>query len=287
MSVPTVAHRPGCAVPDVEAYGLTDTASGGRGLVPEGLTILAGSPKLGKSWAAALDMALAVASGGQALGGVDVEQGDVLLLALEDSDRRLQDRCRHLLGAGQPIPERLHRLTRLAQPRRLLDTLRAFLNGHPGARLVIIDTLAKARPPAPPGVQQYDHEYAVAAALKQVVDAYSVALLVVHHTRKLAAGDFLAEVSGTHGLTGAADTVLVLGRGRGDADGVLKVTGRDVPEAEYAMRHDRRGVAAPRPPAVRPEPRRPLRPHPRLRHRPPRGRAPMTWPLRSTCPATP
>lgn len=238
----TTAERPGDDLlagmldgRDLDALTLSPLRYAVAGLVPEGLTILAGPPKLGKSWAV-LDLALAVASGGRALGAVEVEQGDVLYLALEDGHRRLQDRCRHLLGRGEPIPPRLHVLTRLAEPRRLLDTLRAFLQAHPRTRLVVIDTLARARPPAPANVQQYDHEYRVVASLKQLADEYGVALLVVHHTRKLAAGDFLAEVSGTHGLTGAADTVLSLGRARGDADGVLRVTGRDVPEAEYAMR---------------------------------------------------
>lgn len=57
-------------------------------IVAEGLTILAGKPKTGKSWLA-LDFAVAVAGGYAALGNIECRQGPVLLLALEDNDRRL------------------------------------------------------------------------------------------------------------------------------------------------------------------------------------------------------
>ncbi len=66
------------------------------GYIAEGLTVLAGRPKLGKSWLA-LDLAVAVATGGAALGSIRVEQGDVLYLALEDNERRLQKRLMQLL----------------------------------------------------------------------------------------------------------------------------------------------------------------------------------------------
>ncbi|MEU4572550.1 hypothetical protein [Nonomuraea sp. NPDC023979] len=70
---------------------------------------------------------------------------------------------------------------------------------------------------------------------KRLADTYGVAVVLVHHVRKMASEHFLSEVSGTNGLAGAADATLVLKRARGTADGVLHVTGRDVEEAEYAM----------------------------------------------------
>ena len=48
-----------------------------KDLLPEGLDLLCGKPKLGKSWLA-LNIALAIASGGIALGSIQVEQGQVL-----------------------------------------------------------------------------------------------------------------------------------------------------------------------------------------------------------------
>ena len=72
-------------------------------ILPEGLTLLAGKPKLGKSWLA-LSLALSIAAGGVALGKQPVAQGDVLYLALEENARRLQARARQLLASMTEVP---------------------------------------------------------------------------------------------------------------------------------------------------------------------------------------
>jgi RecA-family ATPase len=113
-------------------------------ILPEGLTILAGKPKLGKSWLA-LDMALAVAAGGAVLGR-ECEAGPVLYLALEDNQRRLQRRL-SLIEPYLPWPSNLELTTRW--PR--LDqggqkAIRDWITTHENAKLVIVDTLAVVRP---------------------------------------------------------------------------------------------------------------------------------------------
>ncbi len=75
------------------------------GIVPEGLSIVAGPPKVGKSWLA-MNAAVAVGSGGKAFGRLPVEQGHVLYLALEDPGRRLQKRLRQVMAEG-PTPSHL------------------------------------------------------------------------------------------------------------------------------------------------------------------------------------
>lgn len=205
------------------------------GIFPEGLTVLAGAPKRGKSWLA-LDACLAVAGGGKALGAVDVAPGRALYLALEDSERRLQSRARHLLGSRDPIPDRFDYVTTLTQPARFLELLATYCTAHPDTRLVVVDTLARVRPAQPKHKGAYDWDYAVGAHLKRVADDHGIALVAVTHTRQMAATDFVEAVSGTSGLTGAADTIVVLDRARGQDDAMLKVTGRDVDEREYAMR---------------------------------------------------
>lgn len=204
-------------------------------IIAEGLTLFVGAPKLGKSWAV-LDIALAVAAGGRALGAVVVDPGRVLYLGLEDSDRRLQTRAERLLGNLTDLPEAFDYLTAIRSPGDLLPTLDAWLTLHArDARLVIVDTLGRVMPQAPAGSSTYLHEYRVAAALKEMADRHEVALVVVHHERKAAALDFVDSVSGTNGLAGAADTVVVLSRARGENAGVLHVTGRDVDERDYAL----------------------------------------------------
>lgn len=207
------------------------------GYLPEGLTLLAGRPKLGKSWLG-FGLALAVASGGAAFGSVRVEQGESLYLALEDTPKRLQSRLGMMLH-GEPAPDGLH--LACAWPRLDqggLQHLEAWLDEHQEARLLIVDTLQKLRPPQDGYRGLYEQDYAALAGLKQLADRHGVAVLVVHHLRKGSSEDPLEEVSGTTGLTGAADTVWVLRRDRGRMDASLFVTGRDVEEQEVALRFD-------------------------------------------------
>jgi AAA domain len=75
-------------------------------VIPQGVTILAGKPKMGKGWFV-LGAGVAISTGGVALGKVPVEQGDCLYLALEDNRRRLQGRLDKLL-VGTPPPVHLH-----------------------------------------------------------------------------------------------------------------------------------------------------------------------------------
>jgi hypothetical protein len=204
------------------------------GVIPEGSTLLVGPPKIGKSWFV-LACALATAAGGRALGVLPVESRPVLYLALEDGDRRMQDRCRTLL-CGDPIPADFEYLTKV-QPGQVIATIAAWMARYPDAApLVILDTLGKVMPPAWPGESAYQRDYRIGSALKGVVDDHPGAALVVnHHDRKAGSEDFVDSVSGTHGLAGAADTVVILTRPRLEEAGVLKVTGRDIAEGEYAV----------------------------------------------------
>jgi AAA domain/Transcriptional regulator, AbiEi antitoxin len=208
------------------------------GVIPEGSTLLVGAPKIGKSWLV-LSCALAKAAGGIALNAIRVDAAPVLYLALEDGDRRMQARCRILLDGG-PIPEAFEYLTRV-ESGRVIETIAAWLARHPGATpLVILDTLGKVMPPAMAGESAYQRDYRVASTLKQLADSEpGSSLLTNHHDRKAAAEDFIDSVSGTHGLAGAADTTIVLLRGRNETGGLIKVTGRDVPEGEYAVAFDK------------------------------------------------
>jgi AAA domain len=205
------------------------------GLIAEGVTLFAGPPKVGKSWLS-LGVALAIAGGQKALDVVSVEAGPVLYLALEDTPRRLKSRMWKLLQ-GHPAPETLTLATSCAPLSSGGDThIANWLDRNSGARMVVIDVFAKMRGAPPAGASAYEADYAAIGRAKQLADTYGVAVVLVHHVRKAGADDFLTEVSGTNGLAGAADAVLVLKRARGQADGVLHVTGRDVDEAEHALK---------------------------------------------------
>jgi len=207
------------------------------GFFVEGLTLLASRPKLGKSWLM-LTTAVAVASGGRALGKVQVERGECLYLGLEDNQRRLQSRLEVITDH---VPEGLHLATSGAMSRLYeggLEQLDGWLTAHPACRLVVIDTLARVRPPTKPGADLYSQDAILGAQLQALTIKHGVALVLVHHVRKALAEDFLDTVSGSTGLTGVADAVLVLTRQRGEADAVLHVTGRDIEETSHALQFD-------------------------------------------------
>jgi hypothetical protein len=206
-------------------------------LLPEGMGYLGAPPKKGKSFLVG-NIALAVASGGLALGCIRVKQRPVLYLALEDGHRRLQDRFRKM-NAGQPLPAALTMVIR-ATPLEAMAVIAEYMERHRDAKpLVILDTLGKVKRGKQSGEDSYQADYAISSQLKALADsAPGSTVLVVHHTRKAATDDFVESLSGTYGIAGAADYVMVLARPRGGDDAVLSVTGRDVLEAEYALHAD-------------------------------------------------
>lgn len=203
-------------------------------LLPEGLNFLAGAPKLGKSFLA-LNIGLAVAAGGRALGSISVAQGDVLYLALEDTPRRMQTRI-HTLFDPDPFPARLHLVHNSPKLSQGLESaISDWLVTHPEARLVIVDTLARVRKQRGKNADSYIEDSQAAEQLQRIAFQHSVCVLVLHHIRKAEALDPLEMVSGTFGLTGGADAVLVLKRSRGQTDATLNITGRDIEEKELAL----------------------------------------------------
>lgn len=203
------------------------------GIVPDGLTLLAGPPKLGKSWLV-LDLAIQVAAGGRFLDS-DVEQGDALYLALEDNPRRLRGRALMLL-AGAPAPGRLELWTRAGKlSNGLIPDVEAWLDAQADPRLVIIDTLGRVQDNGT--LDSKDGGYADAvealAGLQDVAAARGVAIVVITHTKKggwANGGDPLEAVLGSQGYAGTADSILVLKRERGEECGELFVTGREIEE---------------------------------------------------------
>jgi DNA-binding transcriptional ArsR family regulator len=207
------------------------------GILPEGMALLAGKPKFGKSFLA-MDLAIAVASGGIALGNIQCETGDVLYCALEDSQRRLHDRLHKMLPYGDAMPARLHLET--SAPRigdGLIEQLETWLNAHPDARLVILDTWRCIKPETRGNASAYDDDASGISPLQRLTSTRpGLAVMVVHHTRKMEADDPFDTISGTHGLTGVADTLMVLAR-HGEV-AKLSAQGRDLDGYEKAMTRD-------------------------------------------------
>jgi RecA-family ATPase len=199
------------------------------GILPEGCCILAGPPKVGKSFLV-LGIALAVASGGEVL-GVQVDQRPVLYLALEDGAQRLQSRARMLLD-DEPLPEGFSFMTKEDANTPMLDAIDWVQDNWKRKTMVIVDTLEKVR--GVRGNSPYEDDYRAGTSLQSLL-TQGGSVVAVHHTRKAESSDFLDAVSGTLGLAGSVDTVITLKRTRTEGTGTLSVTGRDVEETVYSL----------------------------------------------------
>lgn len=205
------------------------------GILPEGLNILGGKPKYGKS-IMALNICMAITTGVKVFGNIQAKKGRAVYLSLEDTERRLDDRVMTMITTER-VPDTLHLATEWPKMgsgglRDLEVIIKVFSDD---LRLVVIDTLQKFRPLST-GKQnvQYQVDYEDVAKIKALADKYKISILLVHHLRKMDAEDVMDTFSGTLGLTGAADGLLALIRKSGQTE--LHVTGRDVESEEYALR---------------------------------------------------
>lgn len=196
-------------------------------ILPEGLGVVAGAPKVGKSWLT-FQAAVELATGGSLLGR-RCEERPALYYGLEDGARRFKKRLEVLIG-GRKLDLSLLEL-RYEAPRigdGLEDDVCRWLDDNPGG-IVFVDVLAKVRPRSTGRGNAYDEDYAVVGPLQTITkDRPGTALVVVTHDRKAASEDFLTTVTGTRGITGAADWIWVVKRDRLVVEGTIFVTGRDI-----------------------------------------------------------
>ena len=194
------------------------------GLLYAGAYILAGAPKIGKSFLVA-QIAYHV-SIGRKLWDFEVHQGTVLYLALEDDYQRIQSRMFMMYGVDDT--PNLHFATVAGRIGNGLDEqLENFVWEHSNTKLIIIDTMQKIREVGG-AAYSYASDYEIIGRLKQFADKYGICVLIVHHTRKQPAGDGFEMISGTTGLLGCADGALLMQKKKRTAlEATIDVVGRD------------------------------------------------------------
>ena len=206
-----------------------------EGMLGPGLYILAGAPKIGKSW-----LVLQIAhhiSTGTPLWDRRVSRHAVLYLCLEDTLQRIQSRLLTICDGETGD------VTFSIEAGILGDgfekQLIAYLRSHADTKVVIVDTLAKVRG-AVSSSNVYSSDYAAMNVFKHLADTFKIALILVHHTRKQDAEDAMQKISGTNGLMGCADGAMVLEKpDRSAPQAILTMTGRDFEDQTFHLRQNR------------------------------------------------
>lgn len=210
-----------------------------QNMIPEGETVIAAPPKTGKSWLM-LDMCLKVAEGKPFL-GFDTKQSDTLYLALEDGDSFEQERLNIVTGGAQ-APKNFHFVFSNVMPMNegFLLQLEELLKVFPNIKVVVIDTLQFVKYRQGKSESAYECDYRTGRDLKEFAEKNHLAIVVVTHTTKMIhMEDEMSNVSGTNGVTGAADAVIVLSKEkRTDKEAKMFITGRKVRQSMHSVKFD-------------------------------------------------
>ncbi len=200
-----------------------------QSLLPQGVSILGGAPKIGKSWMV-LDWCVRIAKG-EDVWNLPTEKGTVLYLCLEDSLARIQDRLNYITDE---VPNNLYVATKSESIETgLIQQIQNFIITHTDTTLIVIDTFQMIRNNSE---LSYANDYNEIGKLKQYTDEMSISILLVHHLRKQGDSDPLNKLSGTTGISGAVDAVFVLDKDkRNENKANLLCIGRDIEQREFQL----------------------------------------------------
>ena len=205
-----------------------------------GLTFIVGKPKVGKSWLA-LQLAHSVLTGGKMFDR-DVKSGRVLVLALEDNERRLNDRMKMQGWNIKPGSVDFMMADTFRDQITALNTgggkrLLKFIEKKK-YRLVIVDTFSRSIQ----GDQLDPAEMTKAVGpLQQYALSRGVALVIIDHMPKNSPSQNpIDHVYGSVAKAGVTDSLWGLYKEQGKAGAKLAITGRDVPETELKLIFDTR-----------------------------------------------
>lgn len=200
-------------------------------LLPQGICMLGGAPKIGKSWLV-LDLCIRIAKG-EPIWSLSTKKGTTLYLCLEDPLRRVQERLNMLTDDVPPNAYFAIAAGTLADG--LCEQIRKFVSEHPDTVLVAIDTFQIVRTGCID--TSYANDYGEVRQMKQLADELNISILLVHHLRKQGDSDPLNKLSGTTGISGAVDAVFVLDKSKRNAQGATLIcTGRDIEYREMELK---------------------------------------------------
>ena len=207
------------------------------GLIPDGLTVLAGPAKIGKSFFA-WNIAISVATSGVALSNIPIQTPrNVTYLALEDPLPLLRDRLDMIAPDG--MPPNLHIISDFQNFKFDNIGLRVLENhiDTTKSEMIVIDTWRHVCPEVSVNGSSYDIDYNAMIPVQKFAHSKNIAVVLVTHTRKATDLDnVFNQIQGSMGVQAGCDTMLMLARSNGSSS--LHVTGRRVREMEYALTLD-------------------------------------------------
>jgi len=210
-----------------------------KDLIPEGVTVIAGPPKHAKSWMG-LQLCVAVASGGTALGAFEVKKSKSLYFALEDNAGRLNQRMKQLMSDEEWPPDCFFQLgiqanEMLSDPVKHLDSLLQEVD----ASFIVIDTMSRFMLAVPKkrDVNAYYVEYAMMEPFQTYALEKHVAVVFIHHfSKRENTNDVFERFSGTQAISGGADNLV--GIVRAPAGITVATQGRDIGRNEWPAEFD-------------------------------------------------
>ena len=178
-----------------------------QGLLPAGLTLLAGKLRTGKSHLAR-QLAFSVATGQPALDKFPTERATVLYLGLDDIPRRMVEYSHQQLQACPPPHNFYWQNTWPPLADGGLDALETWLQQNPTTRLVVIDSFSHLNPPTHKSASSSNA--AILTALKRIADSYHLSILLTHQIRQSNPKDPLSALAGTPEFASIPDSILLL-----------------------------------------------------------------------------
>ena len=203
-------------------------------LLPSGLTILAGPPKIGKSFFC-WNIALAIADGGIAFSNIDLEHAhNVTYLSLEDPPALLQDRL--ALISPDSKPTNLHIIHDM-HGKKLDAVGLKMLEEHldkTHSELLVVDTWKHVAPRIESKGTSYDVDYEALIPIHQFAHRRNLGIVLVTHTRKAVDMDnVFNQIQGSVGMQASCDTLMMISHDSGTK--TLHVSGRRLQSAQYAL----------------------------------------------------
>ena len=184
-------------------------------LLPAGLALLAGEPKIGKSYFL-LKLAKDITENG----------GKVFYFAGEDSSYLLQKRLKELdLDVGEDLIVHCGRDSLLSEPSKFKGTIEQMLSIQ-RFDAIFLDNMEMVLPAKGKGSDDYAYYYKQLPPWAMLASKHNCTILMTHHTKKEREDNPFKTILGSQAIMGCCDSVFVMERSDQPNQFTLHATGK-------------------------------------------------------------